>query len=277
MLHLKMTSINKYKYKFKFATTILAIVLALFFAMIPGTALAVEAETSAKSSPKIGPDTILVPIENPGGSRSGWIVRQKGYQWGGCVWYITDQQIKMSGSFLSMIINRKTKKITLYSLKSNRYRTYPLAECAKRVGIYRAKQHYVFGAVKAVGKTEYLGQPAIKLVRIGQRVTDEKTRRDVEFRDDVVASSKIQFEPEINKVLESVLYSVYSHGLPFRMVRSGYIKGRERRSTQTLTLTEVYFVKARPIPDSEFALPKGLRPSRSEMDLLSSDTEAEHL
>lgn len=275
MLHQRMISINKHKYKF--ATIILAIFLDLCFNMIPVTALAAGTEGNKQTSPESSPETILAPIKNPEGSRSGWVVRQKGYQWGGCVWYITDQQIKMSGSFLSMIINRKTKKITLFSLKSNRYRTYPLAECAKRVGIYRAKQHYVFGAVKAVGKTQYLGQPALELVRIGQRVTDERTRRDVEFRDDVVASSKIQFEPEINKVLESVLYSVYSHGLPFKMVRSGYIKGRERRSTQTLTLTEVYFVKARPIPDSEFALPKGLKPSRSEMDLLSSDMDADHI
>ncbi len=271
-MHLIMTSNHrcKCKQKYKFAIIIVAVFMAVFFCT---DVLAAGREISAESSP----ECIPAPIKNPEGSRSGWIVRQRGYQWGGCVWYITDQQIKMSGSILCMIVNRKTKKITLYSLKSNRYRTYGLADCAKRVGVYRAKQHYVFGAVKVVGKTEYLGQPAVKLVRIGQRVTDERTRRDVEFRDDIVASSKIQFDPEINKVLESVLYSVYSHGLPLKMVRSGYIKGRERRSTQSLTMTEVSFVKARPIPDSEFALPKGLKPSQSEMDLLSSDMEADHI
>lgn len=265
-MHLKMTSIFWRQRK-------LATIIVAMLTVLSGT-LAIPVMASGKTKE---PDPFMAPVNNPGGSRSGWIVRQRGYQWGGCVWYITDQQIKMSGSILCMIINRKTKKITLYSLKSNRYRTYPLSDCAKRVGVYRAKQHYVFGAVKAVGKTEYLGQPAVKLVRIGQRVTDERTRRDVEFRDEIVASSKIQFEPEINKVLESVLYSVYSHGLPFKMVRSGYIKGRESRSTQSLVLTEVHFVKARPIPDSEFALPKGLKSSRSEMDLLSSDMEAERL
>lgn len=268
-MHLKMTSFFRCKHKCKFATTIL---------LLLATALTISSSVPAMASGKENrPEPASLSIKNPEGSRSGWIVRQRGYQWGSCVWYITDQQIKMSGSILSMIVNRKTKKITLYSLKSNRYRTYGLADCAKRVGVYRAKQHYVFGAVKVVGKTEYLGQPAVKLERIGQRVTDEKTRRDVEFRDDIVASSKIQFEPEINKVLESVLYSVYSHGLPFKMVRSGYIKGREKRSTQSLTLTEVSFVKARPIPDSEFVLPKGLKPSQSEMDLLSSDMEADHI
>ena len=271
LLRLKMISSTKCenKSKSKFATIIL-----LLLATVLTTLSVMPAMASGKES---SPQPVPWSIKNPEGSRSGWIVRQRGYQWGGCVWCITDQQIKMSGSILSMIINRKTKKITLYSLKSNRYRTYSLGDCAKRVGVYRAKQHYVFGAVKAVGKTEYLGQPAVKLVRIGQRVSDDRTRRDVEFRDDIVVSSKIQFEPEINRVLESVLYSVYSHGLPFKMVRSGYIKGRESRSTQSLTLTEVSFVKARPIPDSEFVLPKGLRPSQSEMDLLSSDMEADRI
>lgn len=253
----------------KLAVTIFS---ALSLLLAPSSALA-AGPVSASVSGSVR-DPFLPPVNNPNGNRSGWIVRQRGYQWGGCVWYITDQQIKMSGSFLCMIINRKTNKITLYSLKSGRYRTYTLRDCAKRIGIYRAKQHYIFGPAKVVGKTEYLGQPALKMLRVGQRITEVKTRRDVEFRDDIIVSSKIQFEPEINSVLESVLYSVYRYGLPFKMVRSGYIKGREGRSTQSVTLTEVHFAKSRPIPDSEFALPKGLKPSQSEMDLLSSDMEA---
>jgi hypothetical protein len=243
-----------------------AILLTLTVVLAPGAALAAD---SASAS-----NMFLPPVNNPNGNRSGWIVRQRGYQWGGCVWYITDQQIKMSGSFLCMIINRKTNRITLYSLKSGRYHSYTLRDCAKRIGIYRAKQQYIFGPEKTVGKTEYLGQPAVKMLRIGQRITEARTRKDVEFRDDMIVSTKIQFEPEINSVLESVLYSVYRYGLPFKVVRSGYIKGREGRSTQSVTLTEVHFAKARPIPDTEFALPKGLKPAQSEMDLLSSDMEA---
>ncbi|CAN5142483.1 hypothetical protein BH11CYA1_BH11CYA1_30010 [soil metagenome] len=226
---------------------------------------------------KADPDPFLPPVNNPSGSREGWIVRQRGYQWGGCVWYITDQQIKMSGSFLCMIINRKTKRITLYSLKSNRFRTYGLHECAKRIGIYRARQRYVFGPVKVVGTADYLGQPATTMVRIGQRITDSNAHKNVEFRDDIIVSKKIKFDSDINETLESVLYSVYSYGLPFKMIRSGYIKGRESRSTQSVVLTEVHFVKARAIPDKEFALPKGLKPSQTEMDLLSSDMEINQL
>jgi len=246
-----------------------AIFLTLTVVLAPVSALAADSVAAS--------NLFLPPVNNPNGSRSGWIVRQRGYQWGGCVWYITDQQIKMSGSFLCMIINRKTNRITLYSLKSGRYHSYTLRDCAKRIGIYRAKQQYIFGPAKTAGKTEYLGQPAMKMLRIGQRITEARTRRDVEFRDDMIVSTKIQFEPEINSVLESVLYSVYSYGLPFKVVRSGYIKGREGRSTQSVTLTEVHFAKARPIPDTEFALPKGLKPAQSEMDLLSSDMEASRL
>ncbi len=258
-MHLKMISPLKFR--------------ALFLATFP-TITTLAPGTAALAS---APDPFAPPINHPNGSRSGWIVRQRGYQWGGCVWYITDQQIKMSGSFLCMIINRKTNKITLYSLKSRRYRTYTLRDCAKRVGIYRAKQQYIFAAPKIVGKTQYLGHPANTLVRIGKRISDERTPKGVEFRDDIIVSSEIRFDPEINAVLESVLYSVYRYGLPFKMVRSGYIKGRESRSTQSVTLTEVHFAKARPIPDTEFALPKGLKPSQSEMDLLSSDMEANRI
>ncbi len=264
-MHLKMTS--PFKFRALFLATLLTVSAFLNVSTLsPGTAALASA-----------PDPFVPPINNPSGSRSGWIVRQRGYQVGGCVWYITDQQIKMSGSFLCMIINRKTNKITLYSLKSRRYRTYTLRDCAKRIGIYRAKQQYIFAAPKTVGKTEYLGHPATLLVRIGKRISNERTPKNVEFRDDLIVSSEIHFEPEINAVLESVLYSVYSYGLPFKMVRSGYIKGRERRSTQSVTLTEVHFAKARPIPDTEFALPKGLKPSQTEMDLLSSDMEASHI
>ena len=226
---------------------------------------------------KAEPDVFVPPVNNPNGSRDGWIVRQRGYQFGGCVWYITDQQIKMSGSFLCMIINRKTKRITLYSLKSNRYRNYGLHECAKRVGIYRARQRYVFGPAKVVGKGDYLGQPSTIMLRIGHRITDAKTRQDVEFRDDIIASSKIKFDADISEVLESVLYSVYSNGMPFKVTRTGYIKGKESRSKQSVILSEVHFVKARAIPDTEFAVPKGLKQSQSEMDLLSSDVEVNHI
>lgn len=271
LLHLKMTS------TFKFRALFLATLLTASAFLNVSDFLNVSTLAPGTAALASAPDPFLPPINNPNGSRSGWIVRQRGYQVGGCVWYITDQQIKMSGSFLCMIINRKTNKITLYSLKSRRYRTYTLRDCAKRIGIYRAKQQYIFASPKTVGKTEYLGHPAAMLVRIGKRISNQRTPKNVEFRDDLIVSSEIHFEPEINTVLESVLYSVYSYGLPFKMVRSGYIQGRESRTTQSVTLSEVHFAKARPIPDTEFALPKGLKPSQSEMDLLSSDMEASHI
>lgn len=214
----------------------------------------------------------FAPIKNPGGSRTGWVVRQKGLHWGAAIWYITDQQIKMSGSFLNMIINRKTNKVTIYSIKSNCYKRYGIAECGKQLGIYRAKKTYNFGPPSKGINTTYLGLPATMLIRTGKKA-DENQHKDVEFRDEIIITPEIKFSPEINRVFESVIYSIFEFGLPLKFVRYGYIKGRESRSTQAAVLSEVYFVKKRPIPDSEFFLPAGLRETQSEMDLMSGESD----
>jgi len=179
----------------------------------------------------------------------------------------------MSSSFLAMIVDLKTNYVTIYSVKSNRYKRYKPKDCGERLGAYRTKKMYRFGPVKVVGKTTFLKMPATVLMRTGKKTTAVRNAPDVEFRDDIIASSVIKFPPEISQVLESVIYSVYDYGLPLKHTRSGYVKGKESRTTQSVAISEVYFAKQRLIPDSTFALPAGIKATQSEIDLMSANSE----